>query len=379
MLVHDLGYRPPTAGEQVEALFRKSLKRRWSYKASAGKSHLPSAILHGRPLISYSGITPNAPLGLASVLGPRLALQPAYFLLSPTWSIEDRLSAVSLRRAAVRHRLVNPQHRIVFACNTQDETALMRSLGEAAFTHNKTTNTSEHVFRPLDDVTPEFDAIYNAQLAPWKRHELALAIPTCAFLFYRGVSSTAESEAALIARHLSAAPAHVFVNQIDGKGTPVRLDAEAVNRQLNRASVGLCLSEKEGAMFACAEYLLAGLPVVTTPNTGGRNFFLDGETCITADADPQAIASAVASLKERALPRAHVREKALALINAERARFIDLVNAIHAELGIADRFHGFWPLKRPVVMEWLKPRHARSRALAGTADEIADPHAAARD
>ncbi len=371
MLTRDLGYRPPTGKEWAASAVRQLRKGRWVLGGEAKRFYLPAAVLHGRPLVSYSGITPHAPLGVASTLGPRLALRPAFFLLSPTWSIEERDVAFSLRKAAVEHRVVNPLHRFVFLCNSEAETAQMRSLGEAAFTHNKTTNISEHLFRPLEDVRVEFDAIYNAQLAPWKRHELALAVPTCAFLFYRGISSTAESEAELIARHLAETPSHVFINEIDSTGTPMRLPPEEVNWHLNRASVGLCLSETEGAMFACAEYLLAGLPVVTTPNQGGRNFFLDDETCITVEADPHAIAKAVAFLKAKALPRDYVREQALARITAERARFIDLVNAIHAELGIDEPFEGFWPLKRPVIMEWVKPNFVRRRAVKGVVDDLA--------
>jgi glycosyl transferase family 1 len=297
--------------------------------------------------------------------------KPAWFLLSPTWTIENYATARTIRRAAVRHRILYPMHRFVFLCNTEGEAEQMRSFGEAATTHNKTTNTNENVFRPLDGLEVDFDAIYNAQLAKWKRHELSVDIPTCAFLYYRGISSTSESEAALIARHMMSAPAHVFVNEFDETGKPIRLPPDVVNHYLNRAAVGLCLSEEEGAMFASAEYQLAGLPVVTTPNKGGRDFYVDGDFCLTARDDPRDIADAVAALKQRRIPREAVRERVLGKIISERRKFIDLVNAIYREAGVAEEFAGFWPLSRPVIMQWQTRRAARKMVIRGSVDDIA--------
>lgn len=370
MLIEQLGYRAPQPSDLVKFLLGRKPDHPWAEKASIRPFFIPAAVLHSGPLISYSGIVPMAPLGVASLLGGRLRTQRAWFLLSPTWSIEKEATAKWFRRQAVMHRMLNPRHRFVFMCNTDAEAALMRSFGEAAFRHNKTTNIAEGIFKPLDGETIEFDAIYNAQLAPWKRHELAVEIPRCAFLFYRGIESTSESEAALIASHKTIAPEHVFINEIDDNGAPVRLPPEEVNRHLNRATVGLCLSEEEGAMFASAEYLLSGLPVVTTPNKGGRDFYLDDEFCIETGADPREIAAGVAALKARGIPRHAVRERTMRRILSERSRFIEFVNAVYTECGIGEKFQGFWPIKRPSVMEWIKPRAARKRAVRGMVDNL---------
>ena len=49
------------------------------------------------------------------------------------------------------------------------------------------------------------------------------------------------------------------------------------------SQVGLCLSKSEGAMFASIEYLLCGLPIVSTKSVGGRDIFFTDENCIIAD------------------------------------------------------------------------------------------------
>ncbi|WP_210236931.1 hypothetical protein, partial [Mesorhizobium sp. M1C.F.Ca.ET.193.01.1.1] len=73
---------------------------------------------------------------------------------------------------------------------------------------------------------------------------MSLGIERCAFIFYRdsSESSTMESERARINRHRELAPGHVFINEFDSTGKPVRLAPAHVNMHLNRAAVGICLS-----------------------------------------------------------------------------------------------------------------------------------------
>ena len=251
----------------------------------------------------------------------------------------------------------------------------MRDIGEAALFHTKTSAVSEHVFRPLDDVPVEFDAIYNAQLRPWKRHELSLDIERCAFLYYRDETgpNTARDEAALIASHTARAPGHVFINPLDEQGFAVRLAPEAVNAELNRAAVGLCLSEVEGPMFASIEYLLAGLPVVSTPSRGGRQLFLENDYCVTVEPDPRSVAEAVTALRARQIPRAYVRRKTLELMQPHRQAFIDLLNRIFAEACSDRTIEPPWPFRRPVIMQWRRKGRTVRRALAGKVDAFHVP------
>lgn len=340
------------------------------------KGHLPAksqpalqaSLLSGDPFISYSGMS-GTPLGLASHMPLLPRSHRAWFLISPTWSIENSSSVKTIRTYAVLHRLRNPRHSLIFLSNTQAEADLLNKSGEAAVQHNKTSTTSEYIFTPLDDVPVEFDAIYNAQLAPWKRHDLSLGIPRCAFVFYRdsNESSTKESERARIDRHRELAPHHVFINEFDGTGKPVRLSSVHVNTHLNRAAVGICLSEVEGPMFASTEYLLAGLPVVTTPNLGGRDLYLDDEYSLTVPPDPRSVAEAVLALKERRIPRAYIRSQTLKRVERDRERFIDLINEIFLESGSLHRIAMPWPFRYP-VMEWLPPQIAIDRSLSGAVD-----------
>ena len=118
-------------------------------------------------------------------------------------------------------------------------------------------------------------------------------------------------------------------------------------------------------MFASTEYLLAGLPIVTTPSTGGRHVYHDQEYCWTVAADPDSVAGAVRALKAQGIPRAHVRDRTLRRLESDRSRFLALLNAILEESGSPGRLGAPWPLRKTVTMEWLPA----AEAVAGPSPE----------
>jgi glycosyltransferase involved in cell wall biosynthesis len=368
MLMQDLGYRAPHPAEEAEIRARVTEAKPTRGWRSAGR--VPAAVLHDDPLISFSGHRREVGIGLPNIVGRRLRGRAAWFLISPTWTIEGDEPAKLLRELAVLHRSRNPEHRLIFICNTPEEVDGLQKFGEAAFFYNKTANVPDWIFKPLDGAEPEFDAIYNAQLVPWKRQELSLGIESCAFLFHRGLPQpdSAASEKAIIAQHAAAAPGHVFINRFGKGSAPVRLPPAEVNRHLNRARIGLCLSEKEGPMLASSEYLLSGLPIVSTPSVGGRHIYFDEEFCLVVSADPSSVAEAVDALKAKGIPRGYVREKTLKRMEQDRARFLALLNAILEESGAEPRFSMPWPFRKPVLMEWLRPEDAAERAALGIVD-----------
>ena len=75
-----------------------------------------------------------------------------------------------------------------------------------------------------------------------------------------------------------------------------------VSNFINKCRVGLCLSSEEGGMYASTQYLLCGLPVVTTNNIGGRNTFFHPDYVYYAEDDSRDIAHGVEELKNRKFP-----------------------------------------------------------------------------
>ncbi|MGA4555029.1 glycosyltransferase [Methylorubrum aminovorans] len=183
------------------------------------------------------------------------------------------------------------------------------------------------MYHPRPDIERSYDAIYNAQLAPFKRHYLARTIPSCAYITKLFSHFPAEHKRASIAKFLGELPrGHTVLNDI-ADGDVRLMDHLQVNRALAGAHVGLCLSKVEGAMYASAEYLLAGLPVVSTPSAGGRDAFFHPDTCLIVDA-PRAVQDGVAAMKAPNLPPDYVRSVTIGFIDQQRDAFNRFIDAL---------------------------------------------------
>jgi hypothetical protein len=139
------------------------------------------------------------------------------------------------------------------------------------------------------------------------------------------------------------------LNHDPATGAYRKLAPSEMCQAINRARVGLCLSQVEGGNYAATEYMLCGLPVVSTPSQGGRDYFLDPEVSRIVPPDTVHVARAVAELKRLDLPPRLVRLRALLKIKEQRQDFIRLIEALFAREGghepFADRFESVFTHK----------------------------------
>ncbi|MEO0905691.1 MAG: glycosyltransferase [Pseudomonadota bacterium] len=209
---------------------------------------------------------------------------------------------------------------MIVVANTPEEDTFLQEFGLETLLANQNQFSDPNTFQPIRDLAQRpFDAIYNARFLPYKRHDLAEAVPRLSLL---GYSFDTPEFARIKAKFTDA---H-FANDVDGEFR--RLSHVDVNDALNQARVGLCLSETEGAMAAAVEYLLAGLPVVTTPSEGGRDVFFDDRFVRVAAPDPDAVAHAVQSLCDEKISPAFIREETLKKIDAANQTFFDDLSQI---------------------------------------------------
>lgn len=68
-----------------------------------------------------------------------------------------------------------------------------------------------------------------------------------------------------------------------------RVSPEEVNDLLNQAYTGGIFSEREGACFASSEYLLTGLPVISTPSIGGRDYWYNERNSIICNPTKESV------------------------------------------------------------------------------------------
>ncbi len=306
------------------------------------------------PLIIHAWPSLGFPLGCASVIGPLVKDRPAHFLIGFAWSMEPPEYHRTLIEVAEQYAAEHPLHRLTFIGNTPAETQIFERAGFSAVTLNHNLLVDDTPYQPVPSVTPCYDAVYNARLSPEKRPELAADLQSGAFIyFYNDFEATVPQFHAEHARLRALMPRIMFINRLTPDGCEW-LFPDQINRVYAQSKVGLCLSPIEGAMRAAIEYLFAGLSIVSTPSLGGRDYYFDDEYCLIADPEPRAIREAVDQLLARAVPRAYVRARTLARIEADRVRYIKFVQSLIDEAGGREHFaERFWALTRSTnIQRW---------------------------
>lgn len=204
--------------------------------------------------------------------------------------------------------------RIIFATNEPSEARWLRLAGLDAVCTGQNMHVRENFFVPHRSITKDIDAVYTAQMSPFKRLELAGNIRNLFVITYQPGDSEWDLH--------SYAPAlsHARFNERF-------ITKEKVREIYQRSRVGLALSKFEGAMWASGEYLLCGLPVVSTVNRGGRDRYFEPWYATTVAADRGAIAAAVERFTKE-LPDADlIRQTVIGKMNKDRSALLALMKA----------------------------------------------------
>tara|TARA_B100002019_G_C21274529_1_gene604527 strand:- start:4633 stop:5595 length:963 start_codon:yes stop_codon:yes gene_type:complete len=133
-----------------------------------------------------------------------------------------------------------------------------------------------------------WDCVYTARMCEFKRHHLSYELSNVLYLTSGSKylhPYTKEGHLSLIANQNN--PFTLYYQHID---------KEEINNLLNKSKIGLCLSGIEGAMYSSVEYLLCGLPIVSTKSIGGRDVFFTENNCLIADDNAGSVAASVKKL-----------------------------------------------------------------------------------
>jgi glycosyltransferase involved in cell wall biosynthesis len=227
----------------------------------------------------------------------------------------------------------HPGHTFTYLANNEAQVGIFRRAGVRYALVNQNGIADERTFDITPDEPKDFDAVYNAVMLPFKRHHLAASVKRLALITYLKAESGAYFDE--VACSLSQAAWLNFPGERPRAGAFRRLSREEVARQINRAGVGLCLSAQEGAMFAAVEYLLCGLPVVTTPSIGGRDAIFDDEYVLTVADDPAAVAEGVEAMLARKIDPNLIRSRTLDRLRPHREALVELIVSLAGDDGIS--------------------------------------------
>ena len=241
--------------------------------------------------------------------------RPVHVLIYSSWYLEKHLPRIveTTERALARF----PQMRFTILAATEEEENQARTHGLDSFLCNHNCFLDERLIYPEPNVPKIYDAVFNSRLVPFKRPELAIEVDRLAV-----ITGGYQVDKEYAAKSLLAFRDLAYCNYKPASGVLRYLDAEQVRRILVQSYCGLALSAEEGAMYASAEYLLAGLPVVTTASRGGREAFFHSDYVTTVEDDPGAVAAAVKDFKRRNLDPIVIRNRTIALFREHRRRMV---------------------------------------------------------
>jgi len=252
------------------------------------------------------------------------------------------------RLSQIRRRWRSPPYfdQVYYLSNTQLMDRWRRWAGFNSHFINIGCFVDENVFRPAPVETKKiYDAVMIGRFSWHKgdqlqRHYLAAEVDQLALL-----EPMHDLESSYYRDHYRLRENCAYANS-------QLLPAAEVAEILRQSHCGLILSAHEGICRASSEYLLSGLPVVSTASVGGRDIWYDDYNAIIVEPDPVAVKAAVLRLKQSPPEPWRIHRRYLRKAKSFRQRFIkDVLTPVFRRFGVkqdaADVFdsHPFlwWP------------------------------------
>lgn len=304
-------------------------------KCSSEPSHLFCHVLSIDPLVII-GLGNLGPFSPAIQLCEPFKDQRAYFLMGSSWDLDDLSEFIQTVQRYQECKQAYPQHEFIYMTNVERHAENLRKFGIPAFFCHQNATVDERIYR-INHLHKSYDAIYNARLDPFKRHLLTKKIPSLGLIYYNMSGKDGLDYRNLVFKEL---PQAIHLNMATGKYK--FLTHEEINKFISRSHVGLVLSAVEGGNHASVEYLLSGIPVVSTRNSGGRNHFLLPEFSRIVDPDPVKVRDAVEELKGLRIPAETIRRQTLLRCLTHRRALQGMVQSIFDHAGARRNFADEW-------------------------------------
>jgi glycosyltransferase involved in cell wall biosynthesis len=291
------------------------------------------------PLVVMSNCNSRMPFGIGQAMPDLFDGQDSLHFINPSGALQTFSQVLQETYFDVARRL--PRAHFVFMANEEADLLLLQSLGFAAVLASTYLFLDERVFCPMSVEPKNHDALYNANFRPLKNHQLCRDIRSLALIHYYHPTLTFPEDGTHEA-DMRKLLAHADILNEEGGAAFRWLSLHEVAVAANRAWCGLMLSDSEGAVRACAEYLMCGVPVVSVPSTGGRQRYLTSENSRIVAGSADAVAAAVAALKDLKPDSHAIRRDFMTIINFERRSFLAVVNGYSEQLlGHANLVEGF--------------------------------------
>ncbi len=240
--------------------------------------YLPCYVLSWRPMVVFAYDT-DFTKSSESFMRVFAGRGEVYLFLQLGWQHETPKVAEPF--AEQLHELVRrmPSLHITILANSPTEVERLEALKLRTIFCHQNAFIDETRYKLALHAPKKYDAIYIARVSPFKRHALTANIRSLR----------------LIGAHNPKEQKYVddMLELLKYAAYKEKVSASRIPAEIASARCGLCLSAEEGAMFVSAEYLLCGIPVVNTPNIGGRDYLIPDFAVQTVEPTPEAVAAAV--------------------------------------------------------------------------------------
>ena len=170
------------------------------------------------------------------------------------------------------------------------------------------------------NVNPEkiYDAIYVDFDKKYKRPQLAERVSKLALVSLSNPGTV-----------IPEALPHQYINQH-------QLSRDEIYEKMHQSYCGLILSPEEGACSTLGEYLLCGIPVITTPSLGGRDIWCDDYNSMICEPTPDAVFSAVERFLQNPPDAKQIRRMYIEKAQEHKAKFIRAIADVFKHFGVID-------------------------------------------
>ncbi len=215
---------------------------------------------------------------------------------------------------------------VIWICNTNENVETCIHLKLNYVLSNQNCFLNEDVFKIKNDTNRVYNAVLNCRPENWKRPYLAKEIKNLAVLKGSNIRTKDYYDLNLLNPQ--------FINN------DRRLNEAGVVNIYGQSKVGLIFSEKEGACYSSSEYLLAGLPVISTKSEGGRDIWYNEKNSIICKANEDSVLEcvneAIEKLESGYFNREEIRQMHINQSLIYRQNFIEKVDKIFVKHNITD-------------------------------------------
>ena len=282
---------------------------------------LDSPYTYFHTLFDLPGITPVYVIssGVLFESGVKLAIsfsrgRVCHVLVQPAWHLLPHAQLLS--ESVTRLSTSAPNLQFTFMATTIKETECLLAHGLNAINIHKNAFLDDRIFFPKNDSIKSFAAVHVANTEAFKRHRLAWGIRNLALITYA-------YRFPIDFKEVNGYRSLGFTNISPNRNEGIRvLKPNEVADILRRSGCGVILSAEEGSNNASTEYLMCGIPVLSTPSEGGRDEFFDPRHVRIVQPNPNEIEEVVTEMNDCSIDPFEIHYSVMLKVIEHRTRLL---------------------------------------------------------